>query len=425
MTETARALLEALFMTAVEAALPARCLPPHLPPPPAGRTVVIGAGKGAAAMARTVEENWTGPLDGLVVTRRGHGVPCDRIEVIEAAHPVPDATGEAAAGRVLEAVANLAPDDLVLFLVLGGGSALLALPAPGLSLDDKRAVTTALLRSGAAIGEINCVRKHLSAIKGGRLAAAAHPAAFVNLLISDVPGDDPAVIASGPGVADPSSFADARAVLDKYAIDPPAAVRAHLDAAADETPKPGDPRLANARAILCAAPAESLERAAALARRHDIEPVLLGDALEGEARELARSHATLAREAIEAGRELLGVLISGGEATVTITGRGRGGPNAEYALALALALEGTGGIYAIACDTDGIDGSEDNAGAWIGPDTLARARAASLDPAAHLADNDAYGFFAALGDLVVTGPTRTNVNDFRAILIAPDDEWGG
>ena len=424
MTKTARDLLEALFITAVDAALPARCLPPHLPPPPAGRTVVIGAGKGAGAMARAVEENWPGPFEGLVVTRRGHGVPCETIEVIEAAHPVPDGAGEAAARRILDAVANLTADDLVLFLVSGGGSALLSLPAPGLSLDDKRAVTAALLRSGAAIGEINCVRKHLSAIKGGRLAAAAHPAQFVSLLISDVPGDDPAVIASGPGIADPGSFAEARAVLEKYAIEPPAAVRPHLDAAADETPKPGDPRLANARAILCAAPAESHQCAAALARSQNIEPVLLGDALEGEARELAQSHAALARETLEAG-DLPAVLISGGEATVTIAGQGRGGPNAEYALALALALEGTAAIYAIACDTDGIDGSEDNAGALVGPDTLARARAASLDPAAHLADNDAYGFFEALGDLVVTGPTRTNVNDFRAILIAPDEEWGG
>ncbi len=423
MTETARALLETLFATAVDTALPARCLPPHLPPPPTGRTVVIGAGKGAAAMARVVEKNWSGPIEGLVVTRRGHGVPCETIEVIEAAHPVPDDTGEAAARRIREAVTNLTPDDLVLFLVSGGGSALLSLPAPGLSLDDKRAVTTALLRSGAAIGEINCVRKHLSAIKGGRLAVAAHPAQFVSLIISDVPGDDPAVIASGPGVADPSSFAEARAVLEKYVVEPPASVRAHLYAAAAESPKPGDPRLANARAILCAAPSECLERAAALARNHEVEAVLLGDALEGEARELAQTHAALARDAL-AGGDLPAVLISGGEATVTITGQGRGGPNAEYALALALALEGTAGIYAIACDTDGIDGSEDNAGALIGPDTLARARTASLDPAAHLADNDAYRFFEALGDLVVTGPTRTNVNDFRAILIAPHENWG-
>jgi glycerate 2-kinase len=423
-TEAARALLETLFATAVDAALPARCVPPHLPPAPLGRTVVIGAGKGAAAMARAVEENWPGALEGLVVTRRGHGVPCETIEVIEAAHPVPDDAGEAAARRILDAVATLTADDLVLFLVSGGGSALLSLPAPGLSLDDKRAVTTALLRSGAAIGEINCLRKHLSAIKGGRLAAAAHPASFVSLFISDVPGDDPAVIASGPGVADPTTFAEALAVLEKYAIEPPAAVRAHLDAATDETPKPGDPRLANARAILCAAPAECLERAAALARSQHIVPVLLGDALEGEARELAQAHAALARKTLESG-DLPAVLISGGEATVTIAGQGRGGPNAEYALALSLALEGAEGIYAIACDTDGIDGSEDNAGAVIGPDTLARARAASLDPVAHLADNDAYGFFEALGDLVVTGPTRTNVNDFRAILIAPHDEGGG
>jgi len=416
-----KALLSQLFSTALTAADPARAVPPHLPDPPVGRCVVVGAGKAAAAMARAVEAGWRGDLDrlsGLVVTRYGHGVPCKRIEVIEAAHPVPDAAGAQAAERILHSVGRLLADDLVLCLISGGGSALLAMPAAGLTLADKQAVNRALLRSGAAIAEMNCVRKHLSAIKGGRLAAAAAPARVVSLLISDVPGDDPAIIASGPTVPDPTTVADARAILERYGIDPPAAVRAHLAAAADETPKPGDPRLAGAETHIIARPQESLEAAAAAAQQAGITPIILGDAIEGEAREVARAMVETARQAARE-RQSPCVLLSGGETTVTVRGHGRGGRNAEFLLALAIALDGAPGIYALACDTDGIDGSEDNAGAIITPDTLARAAALGLDPQARLDDNDGYGVFSALGDLVMTGPTLTNVNDFRAILILP------
>ncbi len=415
MSEAKRALLRRLFNAAVAAAAPERCMAAHLPEPPAGRVGVVGAGKGAAAMARAVEDHWRGPLDrldGLVVTRYGHGAQTSRIEVVEAAHPVPDAAGRAAASRILESVQGLTQDDLVLCLISGGASALLALPAEGITLDDKRAVTGALLRSGATIHEINAVRKHLSAIKGGRLGAAAYPARLVTIVISDVPGDDLSVIGSGPTVPDPSTFADARAVLAKYDITPPPSISRHLGEAREETPKPGDPRLAHALCRLAATPAGALRAAAAVARDSGYEPVILGDAIEGEAREVATDHA---RRALAARPGT--VLISGGETTVTVKGKGRGGRNAEFALGLALALDGHPGIHAIACDTDGIDGTEDNAGALVTPDTLARARRRGLDAAASLADNDGYGFFAALGDLVVTGPTRTNVNDFRAILV--------
>ena len=412
MSEEPKSLLRSLLDAAFASALPARCLPAHLPQPPAGRTVVIGAGKAAAAMARAVEEHWQGPLEGLVVTRYGHRVPTDAVEVVEAAHPVPDAGGRAAAARILALAEGLGPDDLALCLISGGGSALLTLPAPGVALADKQAVTGALLRSGAAIGEINCVRKHLSAIKGGRLGTACHPARLVSLLISDVPGDDPAVIGSGPTVPDPTTFAEALAVLRSYGIDEPAALIRHLERGAEETPKEGDSRLAGAETRIVATPAMALAAAADAAREAGYAPVILGDALEGEARALAREHAALARDAATGT-----VLLSGGEATVTVTGAGRGGPNAEYALALALALEGAPGIFAIACDTDGIDGTEDNAGALVTPETLAQGRACGEDAAARLAANDAYGFFAALDDLVMTGPTLTNVNDFRAILV--------
>jgi hydroxypyruvate reductase len=414
-----REFLRSLFDAALAAADPARCVAPHLPPRPNGRTIVVGAGKAAAKMARTVEERWPSPLSGLVVTRYGHGVACDRIEVVEAAHPVPDAAGQRAAARILEMVQGLSADDLVLCLISGGGSALLALPAPGLSLDDKRAVNRALLRSGAAIGEMNCVRKHLSAIKGGRLAAAAAPARLVSLLISDVPGDDPAVIASGPTVPDPTTFADALAVLRKYGIDGPAGVVAHLEAAADETPKPGDPRLARVETKIIARPQDALDAAAAVARHAGITPVILGDSIEGEAREVATVHAGIARQVRRHGQPALApaVLISGGETTVTVRGGGRGGRNAEFLLALAVALNGEPGIHAVAGDTDGIDGTEDNAGALLDPASIARAAARGIDAPRALADNDGYGFFAALGDLIITGPTRTNVNDFRAILI--------
>jgi hydroxypyruvate reductase len=414
-----RALLRVLFDAAVAAAAPALRVPPYLPTRATGRTIVLGAGKAAAAMARAVEASWEGPLEGLVVTRYGHGVACDRIEVVEAAHPVPDAAGLAAAGRILDFARGAGMGDLVLCLISGGGSALLTAPARGITLAQKQAVNRQLLSCGAAIHEINCVRKHLSAIKGGRLAAAASPARIVSLLISDVPGDDPATIASGPTVADPTTREEAIAIIARYGLNVDEAVAAFLRSDDAETPKPGDRRLAGADARLIAAPSLSLAAAAALAREHGLNPILLGDAVEGEARAVARDHAELA-VSIARGRttqRLPALVLSGGETTVEVRGRGRGGRNAEYALALAIALEGQERTHAIACDTDGIDGSEDNAGALIGPDTLARAAAIGLDAAAHLADNDAYGFFAALDDLVVCGPTLTNVNDFRAILI--------
>ena len=420
-------LLRALFEAALGAADPKLAVPAHLPPQgsslPKGRTLVIGAGKAAATMAQAVEESWNGPLEGLVVTRYGHAVPCQNIEVVEAAHPVPDEAGRAAAERILNMVQGLSPDDLVICLISGGGSALLALPAPGLTLAHKQEVNRALLRSGAGITQMNCVRKHLSAIKGGRLAAAAAPARVVTLIISDVPGDDPASIASGPTVPDPTSFADARAILARYGIEPPAPMRAHLETAAEETPKPGDARLARAETRLIARPQDALEAAATRARAAGVAPVILGDAIEGEAREVARVMAAIARQVARHGQPAAApcVLLSGGETTVTVTGQGRGGRNAEFLLGLAIALDGAPGIFALACDTDGIDGSEDNAGAILGPDSLARAEAAGLDAKARLADNDGYGFFAALGDLVVTGPTLTNVNDFRAILVLPPD----
>lgn len=413
------AFLSGLFAEAVSAADPGRCVPPHLPGPPKGRTLVIGAGKAAAAMARAVEERWPGELSGLVVTRYGHGAPCRRIEVVEAAHPVPDEAGRAAAGRILRMVEGLTSDDLVLVLVSGGGSALLALPAEGVSLADKQQVNRALLKSGAGIDEMNCVRKHLSAIKGGRLAAAAYPARVVTLVISDVPGDDPAVVASGPTVADPTTCADALAILEKYRIVVPPIVRAVLESGVSETPKPGDIRFAHCETHVVATAHASLVAAAAAARAAGVAPLVLGDAIEGESREVAKAMAGIARSCAAHGVPAAPpcVLISGGETTVTVRGKGRGGRNAEFLLALAVALDGHAGIHAVACDTDGIDGSEDNAGALLAPDTLGRARAASVDAKARLADNDGYGFFAALGDLVVTGPTRTNVNDFRAILV--------
>jgi glycerate 2-kinase len=416
-----RALLESLFKTAITAALPARVLPPYLPKPPKGRTIVVGAGKASAAMARAVEDHWDGRLEGLVVTRTGHAVACDRIEIVEASHPVPDARGQAAAERILSLTRTAGPDDLVLALISGGGSALLGLPAEGLSLEDKQAVNRALLRSGADIAEMNAVRKHLSAIKGGRLAVAAYPAEMLSLLISDVPGDDPSIIASGPTVADPTSFADARAVLARYGITPPDAVARHLAEAREETPKPGDPRLAHSRTVIIASPIASLEAAATAARAAGWTPIILGDAIEGEAHEVGKVMAGVALSVRRHGRPATPptVLLSGGETTVTVRGNGRGGRNAEFLAGLAVALAGAPRIYALAGDTDGIDGSEDNAGAFVRPDTIARARAAGLDVPALLADNDAYRLFATLGDVIVTGPTLTNVNDFRAIAIAP------
>jgi glycerate 2-kinase len=417
------ALLRSLFDAAVEAATPALCLAPHLArlQQPKGRTIVVGAGKASAAMAKAVEDALPWPLEGLVVTRYGHGVPCRRIEIVEAAHPVPDAKGRAAAGRILQAVRGLTRDDLVICLISGGGSALLTLPAEGLTLEDKQAVNRALLASGAPIGDMNTLRKHLSAIKGGRLALAAAPAPLVSYLISDVPGDDPSVIASGPTVPDRTTFADALAVLAKYRIEPPGAVRAHLDAGGAgrvaETMKPDDPRVQECETVMVATPLRSLERAGARAREAGFEPTILGDALEGLARDLGRAHADLACKHLAEGRRV--ALISGGETTVEVRGKGRGGRNVEYLLALAVALDGTAGISAIAGDTDGVDGAVETAGAMVAPDTLTRARAGGLDPRAMLDDNDAHSFFEALGDTVVTGPTLTNVNDFRAILVAP------
>jgi glycerate 2-kinase len=419
-----RALLRDLFDAAVAAADPAHCLPVSLPEPPRGRTVVVGAGKAAAAMARAVETHWRGDveqLSGIVVTRYGHGMATQRIEVVEAAHPTPDAAGQQAAQRLLRAVQGLGADDLVLVLLSGGGSALLAAPMDGITLDEKRAVTKALLACGANIAEINCVRKHLSAIKGGRLALAAAPARVLTLAISDVPGDDMSTIASGPTVPDPTSCADALEIVDRYRIELPAVARAALATGRAETPKPGDPGFTRCDAHIVATAQGSLAAAAELARRQGITPLVLGDAIEGEAREVARVLGGIARSCAEHGQPLRGpcVLLSGGETTVTMRGTGRGGRNAEFLLGLALALDGHAGIHAIAGDTDGIDGSEENAGALLLPDTPARAAAAGIDLRARLVDNDAFGAFAALGDLVVTGPTRTNVNDFRAILIQP------
>lgn len=416
---TPRDILRRLFDAAIAAADPDSCVPPHLPPDDGGRLIVIGAGKASAAMARAVEQHWSGPLEGTVVTRYGHGVPCERIKIIEAAHPVPDAAGEAAALSIFEQISRLTVEDRVLALISGGGSALLAAPAPGVTLAEKRALTSALLRSGASIGEINCVRKHLSAIKGGRLAAAAWPASVLTLAISDVPGDDPAVIASGPTVGDPTSCTDALKVLDFYAIAIPSELRQRLESGELETPKPGDPRLANSEFRLVASPRQMLEAAAAEAQRLGITPLILGDAIEGEAREAGKLMAGMAKSCGQHGfpAKKPCVLLSGGETTVTMRGNGRGGRNTELLLSLALALDGAPGIHALAADTDGIDGSEDNAGAFIDPSTLARAKTAGLDLRARLANNDAWTCFSLLGDLLVTGPTRTNVNDFRAILI--------
>ena len=411
-------LLKAMFTAAVDAALPSLCVPAHLPARPKGRTIVIGAGKASGAMAKALEDAWDGPIEGLVVTRYGYRVPTERLEVVEAAHPLPDAAGREAALRIFNMVQGLTQDDLVLCLISGGGSALLAAPAEGMSLEDKQAVNKALLKSGATISEMNTVRKHLSAIKGGRLAAAAWPAKVVALMISDVPGDDPSIIASGPTVPDPSTNQEALCIIEKYAIEVPPSVREVLRTGS-ETPKPGDPRLANVENIMIATPQASLEAAAAVAHKAGVKPVILGDSIEGESRDVALVHAGIARQCALRGQpeQPPCVLISGGETTITLKGKGKGGRNTEFLLALAIALNGMPGIYALAGDTDGVDGSEDNAGAMITPDTLARAEAAGLNAKAMLADNDPWTFFNGIGDLLVTGPTLTNVNDFRAVLI--------
>ena len=402
-----RALLEASFRAAVAAADPLQILPAHLPAPPRGRTFVAAAGKAAASMALAVERHWprNAPLEGLAITRYAHGLPTERIRVVEAGHPVPDAAGEAAARELLEEVRALGPDDLMLALVSGGGSSLLALPAPGVTMDGLKAMTRELLRCGAPIQEINTARKHLSSIQGGRLAAACR-APVLALIVSDVTGDDPTHIASGPCAPDPTTIADAQAVLRKYGIAAPGPF--------SETPKPGDPLFARVENRVIATARRSLDAAAAVFRAAEIAPVLLGDDITGEAREVARA---MAKEALQVRRPA--ALISGGECTVTVRGQGgRGGRCAEFLLALAIALKGEPGVHGIAADTDGIDGSEDNAGALLAPDTLARAAANGIDAQRMLDANDSYGFFAALDDLVVTGPTRTNVNDYRAILLA-------
>jgi hydroxypyruvate reductase len=414
-----QAFLRGLFDVAVAAVSPAACVPQHLPAPPKGRTVIVGAGKAAAAMAAAVEAHWPidKPLSGMVVTRYGHGAPTTRIRVVEAAHPVPDAAGEKAAAEMYGLVRGLTAADLVLCLISGGGSALLAQPAVGLTLADKQAVNKALLRSGANIGEMNCVRKHLSAIKGGRLALACAPARVVTLGISDIPGDDASVIASGPTVADPTTREQALAILDKYRIEVAANVRARLESPDCETPKPGDPRLTHCETDVIATAQQALQAAATYARERGVTPLVLGDSIEGESRDIAFMHAAIARQIASHGQPARRpcVMLSGGETTVTVRGDGRGGRAAEFLLALASVLEIP--AWALAADTDGIDGTEDNAGAWFGPSIQMDATTKGLNPKDFLARNDGYSFFAALDRLIVTGPTRTNVNDFRAIYL--------
>ncbi len=410
------ALLRALFDRAVAVADPMRSLKAHLPPRPAGRVVVVGAGKASARMAEAVEAEW-GPCEGLVITRYGYARPCRGIEIVEAAHPVPDAAGACATARMLSLLQGLGAEDFVLALISGGASALLVAPVAGVSLDDKQAVSRALLASGAPIDRMNVVRKHLSRVKGGQLAAAAHPARMLTLMISDVPGDDPAFIGSGPTVGDATTAADALAVLDRWQVAVPAPVRAALSQPSGVI-APGDARLSRVENRLYAAPAQSLAAAADLAQAAGCQVRMLGDALEGEARDVATAMAETARtaqKALKRGDKPL-ILLSGGELTVTRRGDGIGGPNAEFCLALALALDGAPGIHALACDTDGVDGAAEVAGALIGPKTLAGPRAAAETA---LARNDAHGFFARVNAQVVTGPTLTNVNDFRAVLVFP------
>jgi len=414
-----RTILREMFDAAIQAARPEACIPPHLPAPPRGRTIVIGAGKASAAMAQALEAHWPGELSGLVVTRYGYAVPCQRIEIVEAAHPVPDQAGLTAARRMLERIGGLTADDLVICLMSGGASSLLPLPAAGLDLAAKQQINRELLRCGATIGEMNCLRRHLSAIKGGRLAAACHPARVVNLLISDVPGDRPTDIGSGPTVPDPSSCAEALEIVDRYRIALPAPARHLLESGEGESVKPGDERVAGVETHLVATPQMALLAAAGVAARHGIKPVVLGDSLEGEAREVGITMAGIAMQVSRHHQPSRPpcVLLSGGETTVTLRGDGRGGRNVEFLLSLAIALQAQAGTWALAGDTDGVDGAEEIAGALIGPDTLSRAWAAGINPRAALEANDGHGFFASLGDSVVTGPTLTNVNDFRAVMV--------
>lgn len=422
MTTTTPTLLRRMFDAAIASAQPALCIPPHLPAAPKGRLIVIGAGKASAAMAQAVEAHWPGDksqLQGLVVTRYGYAVPCAHIEIVEASHPVPDAAGERAAQRMLQLVSGLHEDDLVLCLISGGGSSLLPLPAAGLSLDDKMELNRALLASGATISEMNCVRRHLSAIKGGRLAAACYPARVLTLLISDVPGDDPINIASGPTVGDPTTCADALAIVRRYAIALPTAAWELLESGRGESIKPDDPRLARSEVRMIATPQKALEAAAQVARAAGIAAHILSDALEGEARDVGKVLAGIALQVAQHGQPFTApcVLLSGGETTVTLRGNGSGGRNVECLLSMALTLNGHARIHALAGDTDGVDGQEEIAGALLAPDSLARAWALGLKPQDELSNNNGHGFFGALGDAVVTGPTLTNVNDFRALLI--------
>jgi hydroxypyruvate reductase len=408
-----------MFDAAIASAQPAICVPPFLPEQPRGRTLVIGAGKASAAMARAVEAHWPGPLSGLVVTRYGHAVHCESIEIIEAAHPVPDTAGMSAARRMLDLVAGLSHDDLVLCLMSGGGSSLLPLPAAGLSLEAKQGINRALLASGASISEMNCVRRHLSSIKGGRLAAACHPARVVSLLISDVPGDRPIDIASGPTVADPTTCAEALDIVRRYGIELPDVARDILASGRGESVKPNDPRLARASFSIVAAPQLALEASAAVARRAGVSSFILSDAIEGEAREVGKVMAGIALQVARRRQPVAPpcVLLSGGETTVSVRGEGTGGRNVEFLLSLAIALDGQPGIHALAGDTDGVDGQLDVAGAQITPTSLLRARSLGLRPRDMLDNNDGHTFFAALGDAIVTGPTLTNVNDFRAVYV--------
>ena len=426
----AKELLSLLFATAIASAQPSRCIPPHIPTPQmlgAGRLIVIGAGKASAAMARAVEDHWTGApeqLTGLVVTRYGYGVPCKRIEIVEAAHPVPDIAGLAASERLLKLVQGLSADDMVLCLISGGGSSLLPLPLPGLTLEHKQTINKELLRSGATISEMNCVRRHLSAIKGGRLAAACYPARVLTLLISDVPGDSPMDIASGPTVADPTTCADALAIVRRYGINLPEEALVVLESGRGESIKPGDERITGAETRMIATPQMALEAAAAVAQGAGVNAYVLGDAIEGEARDVGKVLAGIALQVADRGQPVAApcVLLSGGETTVTVSGVGRGGRNVEFLLSLGIALNGHPCIYALAGDSDGVDGQEEIAGALLTPDTLARAWGLGIKPRDSLDNNDGHGFFEALGNSVITGPTLTNVNDFRAILIDADSK---
>ncbi len=414
------AFLRGLFETALAAAMPAERVPPFLPQPPKGRTVVVGAGKAAASMAKAVEDHYTGTIDaGLVVTRYQHGLPLQKIEVVEAGHPNPDDAGQKAAARILKLAQSLGPDDLLLCLISGGGSALLTLPAEGLTMEDVRKVNNAVLLSGATIHEFNCVRKHLSAISGGRLARAANGARVVSLIISDVPGDDLSVIASGPTVGDPTTFADAREILQRFKIDLPPAVAKHLQEAKQESVKPDDTCLKNVENILIAKPQDALEAAADYARKAGITPLILGNAIEGEARDVALVMAGMAKQVIDYHQPLPApcVLISGGETTVTVKGNGKGGRNSEFLLHFAMATQCHSRLHAISCGTDGSDGTENNAGAILHPQTLSQAAAHKADPKHFAANNDSYSFFKLVDGLVETGATRTNVNDFRAIYV--------